>query len=205
MSKSITAVSGAGRPPDDRRPDHGAAAALDRLGARTNRRRARGDKRVTVAFHCLAEAWDELSEAQAKAHLARGLEAAALAVAASSHDTAHPEDRGRRGLSNLAYGLMLVVFWLLNLPIAVATFQVFGEPGNPYSFMKRLLCLQRVDQLVGVVTTIQDTPKRSATMPKRGEKKVFPIGICTCPPSARAANSRSASAASAAVSESEKP
>ena len=33
------------------------------------------------------------------------------------------------------------------------------------------------NQAAGVVTTIQDTPKRSATMPKRGEKKVRPIGI----------------------------
>ena len=30
--------------------------------------------------------------------------------------------------------------------------------------------------------TIQDTPKRSATMPKRGEKNVFASGSCTCPP-----------------------
>src|SRR5207245_10366193 len=57
----------------------------------------------------------------------------------------------------------------------------------------------------GATKIIQDTPKRSATMPKRGEKKVLVNGICTCPPSARAANSRSASASSGTVSESEKP
>src|SRR5262249_23441287 len=34
---------------------------------------------------------------------------------------------------------------------------------------------------------IHDTPKRSATIPKRGEKKVLANGICICPPSARAA------------------
>jgi hypothetical protein len=32
---------------------------------------------------------------------------------------------------------------------------------------------------------IHDTPKRSATMPKREEKKVFVNGICTCPPSVK--------------------
>ncbi len=42
--------------------------------------------------------------------------------------------------------------------------------------------------------TIHDTPKRSATMPKRGEKKVLPSGICTCPPLPSAANNLSASA-----------
>ena len=53
--------------------------------------------------------------------------------------------------------------------------------------------------------TIHDTPKRSATMPKRGEKNVLFIGICTCPPSTSAANSRCASASFAAVSDSENP
>ena len=57
----------------------------------------------------------------------------------------------------------------------------------------------------GATTIIHDTPKRSATMPKREEKKVLVSGICTCPPSARAANSRSASASSGAESDSEKP
>src|SRR5947208_591991 len=53
--------------------------------------------------------------------------------------------------------------------------------------------------------TIHDTPKRSATMPKSGEKKVLVKGICTCPPSPSAANNRRASASSRTVSESEKP
>ena len=38
--------------------------------------------------------------------------------------------------------------------------------------------------------TIHETPKRSATIPKRGEKNVLVSGICTCPPSASAANRR---------------
>ena len=38
-------------------------------------------------------------------------------------------------------------------------------------------------------STIQCTPNRSATIPKAGEKKVFCIGIWTCPPSATASNS----------------
>jgi hypothetical protein len=45
----------------------------------------------------------------------------------------------------------------------------------------------------GTTESIHNTPKRSATMPKREAKKVLVNGICTCPPSARAANSRSAS------------
>ena len=53
--------------------------------------------------------------------------------------------------------------------------------------------------------TIHDTPKRSATMPKRGEKKVLFIGICTCPPSPSAANSRSASGSVLTVIDREKP
>src|SRR5919108_548020 len=57
----------------------------------------------------------------------------------------------------------------------------------------------------GATTIIHGTPKRSATMPKREEKKVLVNGICTCPPSARAANSRSASASLGTVSDSEKP
>src|SRR5262249_60085216 len=53
--------------------------------------------------------------------------------------------------------------------------------------------------------TIHGTPNLSATMPKRLAKNVFPIGIWTLPPLARAANSRSASASSRAVSDSEMP
>jgi len=44
----------------------------------------------------------------------------------------------------------------------------------------------------GTTVTIYDTPKRSATMPKRGTKQVVVNGMCTCPPSARAAQSYSA-------------
>src|ERR1700730_7716105 len=53
--------------------------------------------------------------------------------------------------------------------------------------------------------TIHDTPKRSATIPKRGEKKVLVSGICTCPPSASALNRRSASASLGTVSDSDIP
>src|SRR5438132_13269545 len=53
--------------------------------------------------------------------------------------------------------------------------------------------------------TIHDTPKRSATMPKRGEKKVLVSGICTCPPAASALNRRSASASLGTVSDSDIP
>ena len=52
---------------------------------------------------------------------------------------------------------------------------------------------------------IHDTPKRSATMPKRSAKNVSLSGICTWPPSARAANRFSASAAVAALIDSENP
>ena len=50
---------------------------------------------------------------------------------------------------------------------------------------------------------IHDTPKRSATMPKREAWKVSVMGIRTCPPTPRAANKRSASASSSAVSDNE--
>src|SRR5882724_4103450 len=57
----------------------------------------------------------------------------------------------------------------------------------------------------GRTRIIQDTPNRSATMPKREEKNVFVNGIWTCPPSARAAKSCSASASVDAVSDRAKP
>ena len=44
----------------------------------------------------------------------------------------------------------------------------------------------------GPTQIIQEMPKRSATTPNFEEKKVLPRGICTLPPSARAANTRSA-------------
>src|SRR5262245_36040208 len=53
----------------------------------------------------------------------------------------------------------------------------------------------------GATCTIHDTPKRSATIPTRGAKKTVVNGICTCPPSASAANSRAASAWSGTVRE----
>ena len=55
------------------------------------------------------------------------------------------------------------------------------------------------------MTIIHCTPKRSATMPKRGEKKVLASGICTWPSSASDAKSRSASASFGTVIASEKP
>src|SRR5262245_14303258 len=54
-------------------------------------------------------------------------------------------------------------------------------------------------------TTIHETPKRSWSMPKLGEKKVLVSGIVTLPPSLSPLNSRSASAALAAFRASEKP
>src|ERR1700733_7445624 len=48
-------------------------------------------------------------------------------------------------------------------------------------------------------STIQPTPNLSATMPKRWAKKVSDIGMLTWPPLPSAANSFSASAASAAL------
>jgi len=42
-------------------------------------------------------------------------------------------------------------------------------------------------------------------MPKRGEKNVLPIGICTCPPSPSTLNRRSASASLETESERETP
>src|SRR5215475_10478961 len=49
-------------------------------------------------------------------------------------------------------------------------------------------------QAAGITTTIHDTPKRSSSMPKRGEKNVLPSGILTLPPLLSPLNARSASA-----------
>src|SRR5437773_10665321 len=57
----------------------------------------------------------------------------------------------------------------------------------------------------GSTWTIHDTPKRSATIPKRGEKKVLTSGCCTWPPLPSTENTRSASASVGTVNESEKP
>jgi len=103
-------------------PDHAAAAALDRLGVATSRRRGRVDRKVATAFRRHANAQDTLMIATAAAIQARDEELSARAAAASSHASVHPDDRGRRGLSNLAYGLLLVIVWAVNLPVAVATF-----------------------------------------------------------------------------------
>jgi hypothetical protein len=53
--------------------------------------------------------------------------------------------------------------------------------------------------------TIQPTPYLSCTTPKQGEKKVFPSGIWTWPPSERALKNFFACASSEALRESEKP
>src|SRR5215510_3852003 len=58
----------------------------------------------------------------------------------------------------------------------------------------RGVCVRYRTQVVGDVTTIQDTPKRSLTIPKRGEKKVLASGIFTCPPLLSPLKARSASA-----------
>jgi hypothetical protein len=53
--------------------------------------------------------------------------------------------------------------------------------------------------------TIQPTPKRSWSIPYFGAQNVFSSGIVINPPSPKAAKTRSASASSATVIESEKP
>jgi hypothetical protein len=59
--------------------------------------------------------------------------------------------------------------------------------------------------LVGTTFTIQATPKRSITMPKRGDQNVWPRGIWIWPPAASAAKIRSAVATSGTESTSENP
>src|SRR5262249_1521342 len=58
---------------------------------------------------------------------------------------------------------------------------------------------------LGSTMIIQFTPNLSASIPKRGEKKVLVIGIVTLPSDDRALNRRSASVSSLASSESAKP
>ena len=52
----------------------------------------------------------------------------------------------------------------------------------------------RLAQVCGATVIIQPIPKRSVTMPKRGEKNVLPIGIWIWPSLASASKARSASA-----------
>ena len=64
---------------------------------------------------------------------------------------------------------------------------------------ERALQWSGLRRLQGWTITIQETPKRSATIPNRGEKNVFPIGMCAVPPSESAEKTRSASVASFAA------
>src|SRR6266404_4993651 len=57
----------------------------------------------------------------------------------------------------------------------------------------------------GGTLPIQPMPKRSVTMPKRGDQNVFVSGMRTCPPSCSAAKARSASLSFGTDSEREKP
>jgi hypothetical protein len=127
VSGSLTAQVGSTPSPEDGPPDHAASMALDRLGISTIRRRRRGDRKVTRAFHRYAEAWRSFTDARTAVERARADEARAWATAGSGQDDGHPEDRGRRGVPTWLYSAILVGLWALNLPIAVATFQVFGE------------------------------------------------------------------------------
>lgn len=127
MARSLTAHVGSTPPPEDGQPDHAASMALDRLGIATTRRRRRGDRKVTRTFHRYAEAHHSLTAERTAVEQARADEAGAWATAGSGQDNGHPEDRGRRGLPTWLYSAILVGLWMLNLPIAVATFQVFGE------------------------------------------------------------------------------
>src|SRR5262245_26917713 len=72
-----------------------------------------------------------------------------------------------------------------------------GLPGDPMQVA--------TGRTQAATVIIHGTPKRSATMPKRGDQKVLVSGICTCPPSASAPNTRSASASCATASDSPKP
>lgn len=127
MSEPVVDLLGQVQPPEDGRPDHAASMFLDRLGISTSRRRGRADRRVTRAFHRCAEAWHALTAARTAVVQARADEGRAWADAGAGQDNGHPEDIGRRGLSTRFYGAILVGLWAVNLPIAVATFQVFGE------------------------------------------------------------------------------
>src|SRR5205085_11313289 len=78
----------------------------------------------------------------------------------------------------------------------------FGELVHWCVLAKQLVITHQADcsQL-----TIQGTPKRSVSMPKRIAQKVCWIGICTEPLAARAWKMRSAWAGSLTVTDTEKP
>jgi hypothetical protein len=103
-------------------------AALSHLGAKTARRRARADQRIYQAEsqcrnrYAATEHDSKLLEQQLQA------EHAAWTAAKGNPDTASTVDQGRRGLSTRWYFVALVLIWLINVPIGIATFQIFEEP-----------------------------------------------------------------------------
>jgi hypothetical protein len=125
MSSRIISRPDSGQP--ERRPGDAVSAALDRLGMTTARRRGRRDRKLIRTVSRQLQACDRLAMAGTEAERARATEAVARVRADAAQDNDHPEDRGRRGLSSWLFGTILVGLWALNLPIAVATFQVFGE------------------------------------------------------------------------------
>ena len=105
-----------------------ALAVLADLGRKTAGRRARFDKRL---FRCEQRWRDgnlELEHDRGELDAAASNETEACRSAKGTPDTGPEVDRGRRGLSNLAYLLIVIVIWAINLPIGIATFQIFEEP-----------------------------------------------------------------------------
>lgn len=101
---------------------------------------------------------------------------------------------------------------IIDAPSLVPRLEVLGIPSYWISYSPRckarpIGCAKSNTHCMGSepTITIQETPKRSATMPKRGAKKVCINGICTWPPSASAANRRSASEEFETVSDNAKP
>ena len=103
--------------------------------------------------------------------------------------------------------------WMMEVP------EEYGGPG--LSLLQRSIVTEELSRSIAlpargegitgpsvrhILFTLTGDLKEKYLLPVlRGEKKVSVSGICTCPPSDRAANIRSASASSAAVTLSAKP
>jgi len=100
--------------------------ALGRLAARTRRLRRRLDDAVLHGRRRLDDALAVLAARRADVDRARGDEDRARGEVTDA--SAHDAEASRRGLSTGWYTAILALLWAVNVPVAIATFQIFEEP-----------------------------------------------------------------------------
>jgi hypothetical protein len=103
-------------------------SGLDRLATQTRRRRERGDSRVIGARQGWQDHLDRMRRRREALTHALGRERDARAVLERSPATGPAMDQGRRGLSTTWYTAILVLLWVVNVPVAIPTFQILEEP-----------------------------------------------------------------------------